>query len=171
VLRLADDLCIGGEGAADARKIRAVLPKRCARLGWPMHPEQTAVSACGKPDARQTSAKGNGTVDFLGLPHYWGPSRRGCWVSKRRTARKRLRRTKKTRWRWGRANRHAPVTYQYHMLCRQGGGPFRSYGMRGHYRLLEEVRRYARETWRYWLSRRRSKSPLSWEKFEKLLET
>lgn len=171
LLRFADDFCIGGELEADARKIMAVLPKRFARLGLTLPPEKTALMAVGQPEARQTSGQGNGTVDFLGLTSYWAQSRRGCWVSKRRTARKRLRRTKKSLWRWCRANRHAPVQYQYPMRCLKWRGHFRDYGMRGNDRLLEEVRRYARETWRYWLSRRRSKSSISWEKFEKLQET
>jgi hypothetical protein len=34
-----------------------------------------------------------------------------------------------------------------------------------------EVRRYAEKTWPYWLSRRSSKSPIGWEKFQKLLQT
>jgi RNA-directed DNA polymerase len=171
MIRFADDFCIGCELEADARKILAVLPKRFARFGLTIHPEKTALIAFGKPAARQASVTGNGTFDFLGLTHYWAQSRRGFWVIKRRTARKRLRRTKKSLWRWCRANRHAPVKYQYHMLCLKLRGHFRYYGIRGNYRLLEEIRRYARETWRYWLSRRSSKSSISWEKFEKLLET
>ena len=37
--------------------------------------------------------------------------------------------------------------------------------------MREEVRRYAEKAWQYWLSRRRSKSPMCWEKFQKLLQT
>jgi hypothetical protein len=92
-------------------------------------------------------------------------------VIKRRTARKRLRRTKQSLWRWCHANRHAPVTYQYPMLCLKLRGPFRYYGMRGHSRRLEEGRRYARETWRYWLSRWSSKRSSSGETCEKLQKT
>jgi RNA-directed DNA polymerase len=171
LMRFADDFCIGCELARDARKIMAVLPKRFARLGLTIHPEKTALIAFGKPDARQASANGNGTFEFLGLTHYWAKSRRGFWVIKRRTARKRLQRTKKSLWRWCRTNRHAPVTYQYRMLCLKLRGHFRYYGIRGNFRLLEEVRRYAEKAWRYWLSRRSSKSAIGWEKFQRLLQT
>ena len=37
--------------------------------------------------------------------------------------------------------------------------------------MREEVRRYAEKTWQYWLSRRSSKSPMCWEKFQQLLQT
>ena len=89
----------------------------------------------------------------------------------RRTASTRLRRTKKLRGRWGRSNRHAPLQYQYQRLCSQLRGHCQSYGMQGNFRLLEEVRRFAERAWRYWLSRRSSKSALKWDKFEKLMRT
>jgi RNA-directed DNA polymerase len=171
LLRFAEDFCLGCERAGDARKIMAVLPKRFARFGLPIHAEKTALIAFGKPDARQASAQGNGTFAFLGLTHYWAKSRRGFWVIKRRTARKRLRRTQKALWRGCRANRHAPVKYPYQMLCLKLRGHFRYYGIRGNFRLLEEVRRYAEKAWRYWLSRRSSKSAIGWEKFQRLLQT
>ena len=149
----------------------AVLPKRFARFGLSIHPTKTTLIAFRKPDARQASANGNGTFDFLGLTHYWTKSRRGCWVIKRKTARKRLRRTKKSLWRWCRTNRHAPLKDQYQMLCLKLRGHFQYYGIRGNFRLLEEVLRYAEKAWRYWLSRRSSKSAIGWEKFQKLLQT
>jgi len=37
--------------------------------------------------------------------------------------------------------------------------------------MLEEVRRSAEKAWRYWLSRRSSKSAIGWEKFQQRLET
>jgi hypothetical protein len=41
----------------------------------------------------------------------------------------------------------------------------------GDRRRLEDVRRYAAKAWRYWLSRRRSKSAIGWEKFPRLVQT
>lgn len=112
LLRLAEDLVIGCEAAA-ARRSMAVLPKR---FGLPMHPAKPALIAFQKPEPRKGAADGHGTCDLRGLTHSWTRSRQGCWVRKRRTARKRLRRTKQSLWRGCRTNRHAPVKYQYHML-------------------------------------------------------
>src|SRR2546425_1221947 len=148
-----------------------VRPKRFARFGLRMHPTKTALRAFRKPDACEGSEDGNGTCDFLGLPHDWTRSRRGLWVIKRRPAGKRLRRTKKSLWRWCRTNRHAPLKYQYQMLCTKLRGHFQDYGMRGNFRLREEVCRFAEKAWRYWLSRRSSKRSIWWGKFEKLMQT
>jgi len=146
----------------------AVLPKRFARFGLTIHPEKTVMIEFRKPSARGGSGDGNGTFDFLGLTHYWTRSRRGYWVINRRTARKRLRRTKKSLWRWCRTNRHLPLKDQHRMLCQKLRGHFQYYGIRGNYRMLAEVHLHAEEAWRYWLSRRSNKSAISWEKFQKL---
>jgi len=167
--RLADDFVIGCELEADAQKIMGVLPKRFARFGLRIHPTKTTLIGFRKPKASQAWAHGNGTFEFLGFTHYWARTRRGFWVIKRRTARKRLRRTQKALWQWCRHNRHAPLQYQYRMLCVKLRGHFRYYGIRGNFPLLENVRRYAEKAWRYWLSRRSSKSAIDWEKFQKLL--
>jgi RNA-directed DNA polymerase len=171
LIRFADDFVIGCEREEDARKIMAVLPRRFARFGLTIHPTKTTLIAFRKPEAHAGADRGNGTFDFLGLPHYWTKSRQGFWVMKRRTARKRLRRTKKALWRWCRTHRHAPLPYQYQMLCSKLRGHFQYYGIRGNFRLLEEVRRFAENAWRYWLSRRSSKKAIGWEKFERLMQT
>jgi RNA-directed DNA polymerase len=171
LIRFADDGVIGCAKEAEARKIMDVLPKRFARFGLTRHPTKTALMACRTPDAHGASTVENGTCDFLGLPHYGTTSRRGFWVIKRRTARKRLRRTKKSLWQWCRTHRHTPLPYQYQMLCLKLRGHFRYYGIRGNFRLLEEVRSTAEKAWQYWLSRRSNTSSIKWEKFERLLET
>jgi group II intron reverse transcriptase/maturase len=171
LIRFADDFVIGCELEVDARRIMAVLPKRFARYGLTIHPTKTALVAFRKPAGPPGATPRNGTFDFLGFTHYWTTSRRGFWVIKRRTAKKRFRRMKKSLWRWCRAHRHAPLKDQYQMLCLKLRGHFRYYGIQGNLRLLEEVLRSAEKAWRYWLSRRSSKSAIGWEKFQQLLET
>jgi hypothetical protein len=117
LMRCADALVIGCEAAADARRIMDVLPKRGARYGLTIHPTKTTLLAFRQPAARQGSADGRGTGDLLGLTHDWTTARRGCWVSKRRTASTRLRRTTKSLWRWCRSNRHA----SWHSQSQQWG--------------------------------------------------
>jgi RNA-directed DNA polymerase len=166
--RFADDCVIGCEWETDAQRIMAVLPKRFSRFGLSIHPEKTVMIKFRRPMARMASGDGNGTFDFLGLTHYWARSRRGYWVIKRKTARKRLRRAKKSLWRWCRANRHLPLKDQHRMLCQKLRGHFQYYGIRGNSRRIAAVHYHAEEAWRYWLSRRSHKSAISWEKFQKL---
>ena len=171
LMRCADDFIIGGEVEADARKSMAVLPKRCERFGLTIHPTKTALVSFRKPTGHKPAGTGNGTCAFLGCTHYWTKSRQGFWVIQRRTARKRRRRTKQALWRWCRTNRHAPLKDQYQMLSLKVRGHFQYYGIRGNFRLVEVIHHYTEKAWRYWLSRRSSKSAIGWEKFQQLLET
>jgi RNA-directed DNA polymerase len=168
--RCADDLVMGCAEEADARKMMAILPKRCARFGLRMHPTTTAVRACRQPEAGKDAEEGNGPCDFLGCTPSWPCSRRGCGVRKRRTARQRLRRTTKTLWRWCQDNRQAPVPSQYQRLGLNRRGHLRSSGMRGNCRVVEEVRRSAAKAWWYGWSRRRSQPAMSWEQCQRRLQ-
>ena len=132
--------------------------------GLCMHPTKTTLMAFRKPEIHKATEYGNGTFDFLGLTHDWTQSRQGCWVIKHRTARKRIRRIQESSWRWCRTKRHAPLKDQYRMLCLKLRGPFQYDGIRGNFRRLEGIAHYAEKAWRYWLSRRNSKSGIGWGK-------
>jgi group II intron reverse transcriptase/maturase len=171
LIRFADDFVIGCELEADARRILEVLPKRFGRFGLTIHSEKTALIRFRRPESGGESGGGNGTFDFLGFTHYWATSRRGSWVIKRRTARKRLRRAKKSLWQWCRGNRHRPLREQHRVLCHKLRGHFQYYAIRGNSWRLEAIFMHTKKAWRYWLSRRSNKSYISWEKFERVLLT
>lgn len=167
--RYADDFIIGCELESDARRILAVLPKRFAGFGLAIHPEKTRLVRFRKPSAGQETEEQLDTFDFLGFTHYWALSRRGHWVIKRQTARKRLKRTLKALWRWCRNHRHLPIKEQIRVLSAKLRGHYQYYGLRGNYRKLEQVYRHVRRAWQYWLSKRSNKSKIPWEKFALLL--
>ena len=170
LIRFADDFVIGCELEDDARRLMSVLPKRVARFRLTIHPEKTRLIAFRKPVRRETVGTGNDTFEFLGFTHYWAKSRLGTWVLKRRTAKKRVRRAKKTLWQWCRTHRHRPLKEQYQQLCQKLQGHYQYYSIRGNYRALESVFAFVRKAWRYWLSRRSRTSSIPWDKFERILE-
>jgi RNA-directed DNA polymerase len=154
LLRFADDFIIGCEMESDARRILEVLPKRCNRFGLTIHPTKTKLVRFGRPPRGTRKDQQNGTLDFLGFTHYWGLSRQGNWVIKRKTAKKRLRRAQKAFWQWCRENRHRPIREQYVLLCAKLRGYYQYYGVRHNYRALAVVREFVVKAWRYWLARR-----------------
>ena len=153
IIRWADDFIIGCELESDAVRIMDVLPKRFNRYGLALHPEKTRLIPFRKPTSK-VERKGKGTFDFLGFTFYWGKSRRGYWVIKKKTARKRLHRFMKMLWQWCKANRHDPMKEQYMVLCSKLRGFYQYYGVRGNYKALEVVFEHAERAWRRWLSRR-----------------
>jgi len=169
LIRFADDFVIGCELEADARRVMAVLPRRFERFGLTIHPEKTRLVSFGKPPRDQKRDKGKGTFDFLGFTHYWTKSRRGNWVVKRKTARKRQRRAQVRAWKWCRQHRHDPLKAQYRMLCLKLEGHYQYYGIRGNIRMMKKLYWYVVNAWWYWLSRRSHKGKIIWEKFEQFL--
>jgi RNA-directed DNA polymerase len=158
----------------DARRVLDVLPKRFGRYGLTIHPDKTRLLAFQPPDRsdRSDSSPGPepGTFDFLGFTHFWGRSRKGVWVVKRRTAPTRLRRALTTIAQWCRFNCHRPIAEQHQTLSQKLRGHFAYYGITGNSEALRRFRDAVIRTWRNWLSRRTRGSPLSWDLFGRLLE-
>ena len=169
MVRFADDFVIGCEREEDARRIMEVLPKRFNRYGLSVHPEKTKLVDFTRPARNTRKGKGNGTFDFLGFTHYWARSRRGNWVIKRKTVRKRRNRFVKAIWDWCRSNRHLPVPVQHKKLCQKLRGYYQYHGIRFNYETLGLVNFLARRTWRHWLNRRSRKGPMNWATYVKFL--
>lgn len=168
MVRFADDAVLGFANKEDAERVLAVLPKRFARFGLSLHPVKTRIVAFGQPGKRDR--KGPDTFDFLGFTHYWGKSRKGNWVVKRKTSRKRVNRTLKRIAEWCRLNRHISVRLQHRKLCQKLQGHFAYFGITGNGLWLQKVREATKKIWCKWLNRRGGKSPMSWEKFKKLTQ-
>jgi group II intron reverse transcriptase/maturase len=166
MIRFADDFVIGFEREDDARRMMDVLPKRFARYGLTIHPDKTRLVPFGRPRRDDESGRGSGTFDFLGFTHYWAKSRRGFWVIKRKTKRKRLSRALSAVWQWCRRHRHVHVTEQYRALCSKLRGHYQYFGIRGNYRALQLLYERVRRAWRFWLGRRCSKGHVPWESFD-----
>ncbi len=164
LIRFADDFIIGCELEEDARRVLAVLPKRFARFGLRIHAEKTRLLQFGKPRGGER----RGTFDFLGFTHYWGRSRGGHWIVKRKTSRTRLGGTLKQYWQWCRDHRHLRLSEQHRQLSRKLRGYYQYYGIRGNYKMLEVLYEGVEEAWRYWLSRRGGKRGMNGERYERL---
>ena len=169
IVRYADDFVIGFQDEADARRVMEVLPKRFAKYGLEIHPQKSRLLWFGKPASNQEVKRGDNTFDFLGFTHYWARSRKGNWVIKRKTSRKKVNKTVQALWNWCKKNRHMNLSRQHSILCSKLRGHFQYFGVRCNMRAMETVRHHVRRGWRYWLNRRSSKKALDWEKFEILL--
>jgi RNA-directed DNA polymerase len=174
LIRYADDFVIGFTHEADARRVLEVLPKRFGKYGLAIHPDKTRLVPF-RPPAASTSANSDngpssGTFDLLGFTHFWGRSRKGTWVVKRRTAASRLRRAIRRMADWCRLNRHRPICEQHQTLIQKLIGHFAYYGITGNGEALRRFRDAALGFWRKWLSRRSRGDPLSWDYFNLLLK-
>jgi group II intron reverse transcriptase/maturase len=169
LVRYADDAVMLFERKEDARRVLDVLPKRFDRYGLRLHPEKTRVVPFRRPEDGRIPRSRPGTFDLLGFTHYWGRSRKGNWVVKRKTARTRFSRALRQLDKWLRAHRHWPIREQHEALNRKLRGHDAYYGITPNYRALVRLRHQVERRWRKWLSTRSRRGRLSWERMETLL--
>ena len=175
LIRYADDFVMGFACEEDARRVLEVLPKRFGKSGLALHPEKTRLVPFRRPGSRspQPGAPAEppaGVFDLLGFRHYWGRSRRGYWVVKRKTAPSRFRRALKTIAHWCRLHRHDPIREQQATLGQKLRGHYAYYGITGNARALSALWHAVRRLWRYWLSRRTRGQPMPWHRFVALVQ-
>lgn len=175
MVRYADDAVLCFEREEDARRVLAVLPKRLGRFGLTLHPEKTRLvrftrppqgAGCGPSGKTQKP----GTFDLLGFTHYWGRSRKGRWVIKRCTSRKRFSRALRELAQWCRKVRHRPIREQHQVLAQKLRGHFAYFGITGNAEALARFHYYAAGIWRKWLNRRSNRARMHWRKFKRLLQ-
>jgi len=153
LIRYADDFVIGFEREDDARRVLEVLPKRFGKYGLNLHPTKTRLVPFSRT-RKGTDGGGHGgestSFDFLGFTHYWGKSRQGRAVIKRKTAHKRLSRSLKGVSQWMRKHRHWPVREQWAKLKQKLTGHYGYYGITGNAECLEQYYDAVKRLWHKW---------------------
>jgi len=86
------------------------------------------------------------------------------------TARDRLARSLKAFYQQCRRMMHWPLKEQHRRLCQMLQGHYGYFGITGNYRRLMRLYHLVRRVWFRRLARRSSKSYLTWERFEGVLE-
>lgn len=171
LVRFADDAALIFEREDDAQRVMSVIAKRFEKFGLTLHPDKTRLVAFNPPGLGDDLGSKPETFDLLGFTHYWGRSRKGNWVVKRRTAKDRLRRALKAIAWWCRKHLHRPVREQWRALNQKLRGHYAYYGIVGNSASLARFRFWVERTWRQWLNRRSQRARMSWRRFALLKQT
>ncbi len=174
LIRYADDATLVFECESEARRVMEVLPKRFAKYGLTLHPEKTRLLDFRKPSGPKGQGGGGSdprpsTFVLLGFTHYWGRSRRGYWVVKRKTAMKSFRRAVRDIAKWCRRFRHKPVWWQRRKLGQKLHGHYGYYGITGNAMALGRFLHVVKRIWKKWLSRRSQRAWMTWDRFTAML--
>ena len=171
-VRYADDAVLVFEHEDDARRVLAVLAKRLEKYGLRLHPDKTRmVEFCSPSKSQRGGSQRERSFAMLGFTHYWGRSRKGRWVVKRKTAKDRLSRALRGIGHWCRNHRHWKLREQQAALSRKLRGHYAYYGITGNAQALRRFRYEVERRWRKWLGRRSRSGRMSWERFARLLNT
>ena len=83
IVRYADDVVLGFEHEAEARRFLAALKARLEKFSLALHPDKTRLIAFGRFAADQRARAGLGkpeTFDFLGFTFISGKTRQGKFL-------------------------------------------------------------------------------------------
>jgi len=174
MIRYADDAVLCFEREDDAQRAMRVLPKRLARFGLTLHPQKTHMLDFRRPrsDGPTNSSDrpgGRQSFEMLGFVHYWGRSRKGMWVIKRKTSPSRFSRARKRISQWCGRYRHEKVAKQHAVLVNKLRGHYAYFGITGNGHALNRFRNEVGRTWQKWLARRSDHNHMPWDRFNRLL--
>ena len=94
IVRYADDIVVGFQYEADARRFWDEMRERLREFSLSLHPEKTRLIEFGRLAAANRARRGLGkpeTFNFLGFTFICGKSRKGKFLVTRRTRRDRMR--------------------------------------------------------------------------------
>ena len=167
MIRYADDFVIVFKNKREALQVKEQMIRRLAEYGLKVHPDKTRlVRFIPEGDGRPKP----GTFNFLGFTHYWGKSRSGRWVVKRKTAKDRFVRSVRNIRQWCKDNRHKGLRVQRAALSRKVQGHYGYYGITGNYEQLKRYYDQVKRSWRFWLNRRQRRGDMPWSRFNRILE-
>jgi hypothetical protein len=163
-VRYADDFILGFTDGEDAQRVMEVLPKRFGKYGLELHPEKTRLIQLG--DKPKGGPRG---FDFLGFTHFLGKSRKGKWILKRKTSRKKFTQALNNMRLWISQHRHTPLKELIPAINAKLRGHYSYYGVTFNRRMLQKFHHEVSRILHKWLNRRGGKTVWNWQRFSKLI--
>src|SRR6266566_963188 len=173
VVRYADDIIVGFEHEADARRFLDALRQRLAEFALSLHSEKTRLIEFGRFAAANRKRRGLGkpeTFDFLGFTFICGKSRRGKFLIKRKSRQDRMRAKLQAIKQELRRRTHQPIPRQAKWLAQVIRGYFNYHAVPTNRRALASFRDEIVRAWWRRLNRRGQRRPLVWERMKKLAD-
>jgi hypothetical protein len=169
-VRYADDFILGFQYKSDAEEFLNLLKQRLAKFKLNLHAEKTSLIEFGRfaSENRKNARQKPQAFNFLGFLHYCSTTKKGMFVVKRLSIKKRMRKKLKTIKDTLLRKRHEPIPKQGKWLGQVVQGYFNYHAVSWNLKTLVGFRR---EVSRYWLKalrRRSQRYRLNWEKFGKL---
>jgi RNA-directed DNA polymerase len=171
IVRYADDLVVGFEHEADARRFLDEMRERLGKYSLSLHPEKTRLIEFGRHAAENRKRRGLGkpeTFSFLGFIFISSKSRRGKFQIKRKSRPDRMRAKLQAIKQELRRRMHQPIPGQGQWLKQVVTGYFNYHAVPTNGRALATFRFHVVDLWMRTLRRRSQKDHTAWERIRRL---
>ena len=171
VVRYADDIVVGFEHEADARRFWDAMRTRFEQFGLELHGEKTRLLEFGRHAAGRRQRRGLGkpeTFTFLGFIFICGKSRRGAFLLHRKTRVDRMRARLQEIKRTLRKRLHATIPEQGKWLRSVVTGYCAYHAVPTNIRALGRFRYHVMRLWLRTLRRRSQKDKMTWVRLSKI---
>jgi group II intron reverse transcriptase/maturase len=171
LVRFADDFVAGFEHRDDAERFLADLRDRFAQFGLELASNKTRLVEFGRFAAMDRSKRGVGrpeTFDFLGFTHICAKTRKGRFMLKRVTSKKRMQAKLKSVKTEMRRRMHLPVPEQGRWLGSVVRGHLAYYAVPSNIHAVKTFRDQITRHWLRTLRRRSQRSRVTWQRMQRL---
>jgi RNA-directed DNA polymerase len=173
IVRYADDLVVGFEEKADARRFLDAMRTRFKEFALSLHPDKTRLIEFGRHAAANRKQRGLGkpeTFDFLGFTFICGKSRAGNFLIHRKSRRDRVQARLTEIKEELRRRMHGPLREQAEWLKQVVTGFFQYHAVPTNSRALGAFRFHVIELWWRTLRRRGQKHRMTWRRIAKIAD-
>jgi group II intron reverse transcriptase/maturase len=171
LMRYADDIVVGFEHEADARRFWDDMRKRFEEFSLSLNPDKTRLIEFGRFAAERRAHRGLGkpeTFNFLGFTFICERNSRGQFLVKRTTRRDRMRATLRRIKDELRRRMHQPIPEQGVWLKQVVRGFFAYHAVPTNGAALRAFYYYVERIWLRTLRRRSQKDRFSWQRMHRL---
>lgn len=173
IVRYADDIVVGFQYEADARRFRNMMRERLLEFSLQLNPDKTRLIRFGRFAALTREKKGLGkpeTFNFLGFTHICGKDRQGRFQIRRKSRIDRRRaKLKEVRNELQRRMHHS-IPAQGKWLKQVMKGYFVYHGVPTNHRSLWSFRENVKRIWLRALRRRSQKHALRWDRMLRIAD-
>jgi RNA-directed DNA polymerase len=171
VVRYADDLVVGFEHEAEARRFWDAMRIRFEQFSLELHGDKTRLLEFGRYAIERRQRNGQGkpqTFNFLGFTFICGRSRRGAFLLRRHTRRDRMRAALREVKDELRRRRHDSLADQGRWLRSVVTGYFAYHAVPTNAQAIGTYRHHVIDLWRRSLKRRSQKDRMTWARMDRL---
>jgi RNA-directed DNA polymerase len=171
IVRYADDIVVGFEQEADARRFLDMMRTRLEEFALSLHPDKTRLIEFGRHAAADREKRGLGkpeTFSFLGFTFICGKSRKGSFLIRRTTRQDRMMAKLLELKEEMRRRMHWPISEQGKWLKQVVTGFFNYHAVPTNSRALAAFRHHVVTLWRRTLQRRSQKDKMTWDRIARL---